>query len=513
MGVQLRLGSAILAAALLGAAASPATAQKSADTLRISMRDALPNIDPYYNNLRTGVVMHHQGWDALVYRNPDTFKLEPLLATEWKLPDPTTIEFTLRPGVKFHDGSPFTADDVVYTLNLVSDPASKVSTPANYNWIEKAEKTGELSVRVKLKRPTPAALEYFAQTIPIYPKAYREKVGAEGYAKAPVGAGPYRMTRVEPGVSIDFERFEDYWAGSPKGKPAIRKLSVRFVPDAATEMTELLAGRADWIWNMNPDQFESVNKLPHVTAVRKESMRIGYLSLDAANRTGESGRPTKENPITDLRVRQAIWHAINRQEIADKLVTGGSRVPAAPCFPTQFGCNGEVALLYDFNPEKAKQLLKDAGYEKGFDIELTSYIPPGAAVQNYLLAVGIRAKLNQLQVAAVTQRAKAGELRAYLGSWGSFSINDVSAFMPNFFDGGADDYARDPDVIKWLVEGGSSNDEEVRKKAYSAAIRRITEQAYFLPLYTFVTIYGYSRQLDFTPYPDELPRFFLAKWK
>ena len=115
MGVQLRFGAAILAAALLGAGASPATAQKSADTLRITMRDALPNIDPYFNNLRTGVVMHHQGWDALVYRNPETFKLEPLLATEWKLPDATTIEFTLRPGVKFHDGSPFTADDVVYT--------------------------------------------------------------------------------------------------------------------------------------------------------------------------------------------------------------------------------------------------------------------------------------------------------------------------------------------------------------------------------------------------------------
>ena len=77
-----------------------------------------PTSIPIYNNLRTGVVMHHQGWDALVYRNPDTFKLEPLLATEWKQPDPTTIEFTLRPGVKFHDGSPFTADDVVYTINL-----------------------------------------------------------------------------------------------------------------------------------------------------------------------------------------------------------------------------------------------------------------------------------------------------------------------------------------------------------------------------------------------------------
>ena len=153
MRVQSRLGMAILAAALLGGGAVPVAAQKSADTLRITMRDALTNIDPYYNNLRTGVVMHHQAWDALVYRNPDTFKLEPLLATEWKMPDATTIDFTLRPGVKFHDGSPFTADDVVYTVNLVADPMSKVSTPSNYTWLEKAEKTGDLSVRVKLKRP------------------------------------------------------------------------------------------------------------------------------------------------------------------------------------------------------------------------------------------------------------------------------------------------------------------------------------------------------------------------
>jgi peptide/nickel transport system substrate-binding protein len=197
MGVQLRLGAAILATALLGTA-MPAMAQKSADTLRISMRDALPNVDPYYNNLRTGVVMHHQGWDGLVYRDPDTFKVVPLLATEWKMPDTTTIDFTLRAGVKFHDGSAFTADDVVYTLNLVSDPASKVSTPANYNWIEKAEKTGDMSVRVKLKRPTPAALEYFAMVVPIYPKAYREKVGPEGYPRRRSAPAPTRSPKSSP---------------------------------------------------------------------------------------------------------------------------------------------------------------------------------------------------------------------------------------------------------------------------------------------------------------------------
>lgn len=504
------LKAAAVALTAILAAAVPASADKASDTLRITDRNALPNVDPYYNNLRTGVVMHHQAWDTLVYRNPETFKLEPLLATEWSFPDATTIDFKLRPGVKFHDGSAFSADDVVYTLNLAADPNSKVSTPANYNWIDKAEKTGDLSVRVKLKKPFPAALEYFALVIPIYPKAYREKVGPEGYSKAPVGAGPYKITKVEPGVSIDFERFADYWKGSPKGIPAISKLAVRFVPDATTEMTELLSGRADWIWNMNADQFENANKLPTIQAVRKESMRVGYLQLDAAGRTGKDN-----NPVTNQKVRQAIWHAIDLKTIADKLVTGGSRVPPAPCFPPQFGCDADAAAKYTYDPAKAKALLAEAGFANGFDLEIHSYVLPqwGSAIQNYLQAVGIRAKMQQLQVAAVVQKVQGGESRANLGSWGSFSVNDVSAIMPNFFNGLAMDYARDAEVTKLLEEGGSTNDEAVRKKAYSAAIKRITEQAYWIPLHTYVTIYGFTKTLDFTPYPDELPRFFLAKWK
>jgi peptide/nickel transport system substrate-binding protein len=495
---------------VLGAflAALPAKAQKAADTLRVVLRDGVPNIDPYYNNQRTGVVLHHHGWDTLVYRDPKTFQLQPLLATEWKLTDETTIDFVLRPGVKFHDGSTLTADDVVYTVNLAANPDSRVSTPSNYNWIAKAEKTGDLTVRVMLKRPTPAALEYFALVLPIYPKAYREKVGAAGYAKAPVGAGPYKMVKVEPGVSVDFERFEDYWEGSPKGKPAIKKLAVRFVPDATTEMTELLAQRADWIWNLNPDQLDNVNKMPALQALRKESMRIGYLSIDAAGRSGAGG------PLTNVKVRQAIFHSIDLQTIADKLVTGGSRVPLAPCYPSQLGCDANAAVKYPYDPAKAKALLAQAGFPNGFDVELATYVLPqwGAAVQNYLQAIGIRAKISQLQVASVVQRAQKGELPLYLGSWGSFSINDVSAIMPNFFNGGNDDYARDADVIKWVLDGGSTNDAALRKAAYSSAIQRITEQAYWLPMHTYVTTYGFSKALDFTPYADELPRFYLAKW-
>ncbi|HZQ02083.1 MAG TPA: ABC transporter substrate-binding protein [Reyranella sp.] len=500
-----------LASAASLAVAPSAFAQKSADTLRIQFVDAVPNIDMYFNSQRTGLILAHQAWDMLVHRDPASFDIKPSLATDWKFVDAKTLELNLRKTVKFHDGSMMTADDVVYTLNMAADPASKVATPSNYAWIDKAEKTGDYSVRINMKRPTPAALEYLAMVTPIHPKAYREKVGPEEFAKKPVGAGPYRIIRNEPGKEVVFERFEDYWVGSPKGKPAIKTLHVRFVPDLATEVTELLAGRTDWIWNINPDQMDSINKMPTLQSVRQESMRIGYLQIDAAGRTGAG------NPLTKQKVREAIFHAINRKEFADKLVGGGSRVPPAPCFPSQFGCDADAAVKYDYSPDKAKLLLKEAGYPNGFDVEMISYVQPtswGAAIQNYLTAVGIRVKITQLQVAPAIQKSWRGEASLYLGSWGSYSINDVSAILPVMFGEGANDnYSKDPELERLIAEGGATADKETRLKAYSKAIEIATSKAYWVPINTYVNTYAFTRQLDMKTYPDELPRFYYAKWK
>ncbi len=491
-------------------AAGGALAQRAQDNLRIVFRDGVPNIDPYYNSLRTGLVLAHQFADGLVHRDPTDFSMKPLLATAWNWVNPTTIDFTLRAGVTFHNGDAFSADDVVYTLNLVSSPEARTATPSNHSWIERAEKLSDLSVRVHLKRPTPAALEYFAFVTPIYPRAYRERVGAEVYSRQPVGAGPYRVTAQTPGASVDFERYDNYYADSPKGRPAIRRLSVRFVPDAATELTELLSGRADWIWAINPDQMANLARVPALEVARQESMRIGYLSIDAAGRTGAG------NPLTNVLVRRAIWHAIDRQTIATSLVQGGSRVPAAPCYPTQFGCDAEAAVTYNYDPARARALLTEAGFPNGFDIEMVSYILPqwGASIQAYLQAVGIRARLSQMQVAAAVQRSLEGRNPLYLGSWGSYSINDVSAIFPVMLGGnGGDDYSRDPEITRLLEVGGSTVDPAARRAAYSAAIRRSTEQAYWLPMHTYVTTYGYNRQLNFRPWPDEMPRFFMSSWK
>jgi peptide/nickel transport system substrate-binding protein len=190
-------------------------------------------------------------------------------------------------------------------------------------------------------------------------------------------------------------------------------------------------------------------------------------------------------------------------------------VPDAPCYPSQFGCEAEAAVPYEYDPAKAKALLAEAGFPNGFETELVTYILPqwGAALQNYLQAVGIRARITQMQTAAAIQRSWEGRAPLYAGSWGSYSVNDVSAVMPVFFGGGNDDYARDEEMQRLMLEGGSSMDPEQRRRAYGAAIRRATENAYWLPLHTYVSTYAFSRQLDFKTYRDELPRFYLAKWK
>ena len=274
--------AASAAAAALPGAIGTAQAQKAQNTLRVTWRDAVPDVDPYRNSLRTGLVVSHEAWDMLAYRDPETFKNVPALATGWTQVDPLTLEFTLRDGVKFHNGDAFGADDVVYTIQTIqNDP--KVAVPSNFSFWSGAEKINDHQVRLKLKAPFPAALEYLAMLTPIYPKMYREKVGPEGYSKAPVGTGPYRITRVNGSSSIEFERFEGYYAGAPKPKPAIKNLKIMEVLDAASELSAFIGGQTDWIWNYNP---RPVRQPQHAAGQDRGARRLHATRLLAARRGG-----------------------------------------------------------------------------------------------------------------------------------------------------------------------------------------------------------------------------------
>src|SRR6202030_279349 len=315
---------------------------------------------------------------------------------------------------------------------------------------------------------------------PIWPKAYREKIGADAYARAPIGTGPYKITKVDGTTEIDMERYDGYYAGSPKGRPAIRYIKIHEVPDATTELTELLGGKADWIWGYNADQFANIVRMPNLEAVRIGTMRVHFMTVDGAGRSGA------DNPLTKLKVRQAIIMAIDRATMAKQLIQGDSQVVDTPCFPSQFGCDTAAAVKYPYDPAKAKQLLAEAGYPNGFDSELvTSDLPQWAgAMQGYLKAVGINVKLSVRQVGAYVQRSLAGQNPFDFNSWGSYSVDAVSAILPNFFTFTGNDYARDPELKKLVEAGSATVDPDQRRKAYTAAIKLITEKAYWMPVFT-----------------------------
>ncbi|MFD0979079.1 ABC transporter substrate-binding protein [Tropicimonas aquimaris] len=495
-------------AAGLGLLAGPVLAGAADNSLTIGMGEELPSFDGYISTSRDGVVMTRHLFDMLIYRNPETFEFEPLLATEWSRVDDLTWEFKLREGVTFHDGSEFNADDVVWTLNHYADPESGARSQASVSWIDKVEAVDPMIVRIVSKEPFPAALEFVSGSLPIYPSDYVESVGLQEFGQAPIGTGPYKFT---PGDSNSYTltAYEGYYEGGGKGTPAIGTLTFRIIPDTATRIAELIGGGVEWIWNVPADQVAQLGTLPHLQAELGSTMRIAMIGMDAA------GRANPDTPFKDERVRRAVNHAIDRDTIVANLVGGDGEVIDVPCYPAQFGCVTEAATTYEYDPEKAKALLAEAGYGEGFKVRMNSYRDRARAeaVQSYLAAVGIEADLEMLQARASFSAWREGNVDIWYGDWGSFSIGDASASTGNFFDGSTNDGARDEEIIGLVQQAATTVDEAEREALYSDVIGKITERAYWVPMHTIVMGYGYADGLNFTPNVDELPRFFLASWE
>lgn len=497
------VGRRLLLAAPLLAAIRPARAQEGA--LRVTWRDGVTGLDPYYNPQRTAYALAHEAWDTLIFRDPDTLELKPLLASSWRRVDQLTLEFELRRDVVFHDGSRFSAADVVYTLGRVRDDP-QVAVPGSFDWLDSAVALDEFHVRLRLRHIFPAALEYIALLLPIWPAAYRERVGADGYARAPVGAGPYRVRELDAD-RIVLERHEAYYGGA-KGRPAIARVEIRQVRDDRAEVEDLLAGRTDWIWMFSPQQEDAIGRDGALRTAEVDSLRFDYLAFDAAG-------PGDRGPLGRPRVRQAIAHAIDRQKLASPPLQSGGRALDAPCYPSQFGCEQSAAIRYPYDPAAARQLLAEEGLGRGFATDLVSYVLPAftEAVRTDLAMVGIHATVAQLPVADALRRFERGGAPLFMGSWGSYSINDVAAVLPYFFAGGPADTIRDAALEAMVREAVGSPDADERRRACAAAIQRITERAYFLPLTTRPSTYAWSRALAFRPMADELPRFFRARWQ
>ncbi len=509
----LAAGLAAGVAAIASTAPLPAMAGKANDTLVWATDRENPIADPYFINTRELVVTGHYVWDTLVVNDPKTGATMPLLATSWQWESPISLVMELRKDVKFHSGKPFDADDAVYTLNFVSNKDNAIMNYALMAWIKRAEKVDSHKIRIHLERPFPPALANLGGLGFMMQKGHWDNAPTKADGKkdfgavAPNGTGPYKITELKPGEFIHATRNPDYFKGGTKGTPSIGAIRFRTIKDAQTRSAELMTGAIDWIWDVPKDQAERLQAVPTLTVVNAKTLRISYLAFDVH---GTSGNKV----MMDKRVRQAVAHAINREAITKNLVGPASQVIHAACHPDQFACTADV-LKYEYNPDKARALLAEAGHPNGFEFDLYAYREREytEAVIGDLSKVGLRAKLNYLQFTAFQQAVRNGKATVDQGTWGSNSIPDTSASTSQFFTGGPDDQAKDPEVIKGIAEADSMTDPEQRKAAWAKVHKRIAAEAYWVPMFTYAKYYAFSKSLDFTPTSDEIPPFYAAKWK
>jgi peptide/nickel transport system substrate-binding protein len=495
-----------ICAAVLCLVSASALANKKSDTLTFGLESDLDSLDRYYSTSRTGVVIARHLFDYLLDRDPQTLQIKPLLAKSYKLVGDKAIEFELRHDVVFHNGDQLDADDVVYTVNWALSPSSGIKNRNAIEWIEKAEKIDQYKVRLIKKSSFPAALEYLASNLPIYPRHYHAKVGSKGFAANPVGTGPYKFVEYAAGSRLVLERNDQYFKDSPKGKPAIKTLVGRMLPEKNTEVVELMSGGLDWIWRVPPEQASKLKSNPNIVIRTYPTMRFDYLAFNVQT----------FSQMSDPKVRQAVAHVVNREAIASNLIQGGSKVVHAACYPTQFGCADDVTK-YQVDLDKAKKLMAESSVPKGFSVDLFVYNVAGyrqyaEVIANNLKSIGINANITMLQYGALRDKIRTGEAKFALSTWGSSSINDIAASTSVFFKDTPDNPTKDAEVMKLLDEADNVTDPNVRKDRYKKALQRISSQIYWLPLWTQVINAASTKELNMPPNPDEIPRFYAARW-
>jgi peptide/nickel transport system substrate-binding protein len=496
----------LVGAALMLSGAAEVQAGKQDDTLNVAFHRDVRTVDGLYATNRESDMLGLLTDDPLFYVAPGEPEPVPLAAQSYTQVDDTTFDIVLRDDVLFHDGSPLTAEDVAYSYMWLLNPDSGAGHTSRFQfWLDRVEVLDQRTVRFHLKRPYPMILYDLA-----YYSRLRKKGTYDGGTDSATlnGTGPYRVVSFDPGRRIVLERFEAYRSGGPKGEPQIGRIVVRTIPDWGTQAAEVMSGGIDWTFQMPTEVAENIGATGRAVSVAGSDMRIVFMTLDAKGASGA------DNPLTKLEVRRAINHAIDRKSIVEYLVGGRAEVLDAACNPQQFGCTTDV-ISYDYDPAKARQLLADAGYADGFDVQVwaTREKPVVEAIAGQLAEVGIRVDLRFVKSATLGQARREGITPIQFTTWGSWGIPDVGAIAPDYWLDDSDrNFSGDAEIAALVAEASSTYDPARREQAFHQAFRLAAERAYWVPLYTFTVNYALSKDVDFTPPEDGMVRLFKLRW-
>ena len=501
----------IRVAALLAAIALPAVAQP---VLNVGVGGAFTSMDPHYHNFGPNNVLTTYVFDPLV-RFDRRYQPEPSLAASWRLVDDTTWEFKLRPGVKFHDGTPLTADDVAFSYARVPLVAN---SPGGFTFatkgIARIEVVDALTIRLYTATPLPL-LAYNLSNVRIISRKTGENATTAEYnsLKAANGTGPYRATEFMVGERAVFERNDAWW----DAKPIWTKVIVRSIANDAARNAALQSGDVDIIDQVPPRDVAELKKNPKVAIASMAGQRLIFLWPDASRAvtpfaTDAQGKPLATNPLKDARVRKALSLAINRTGIRDRVMDGFSE-PTGQLMPD--GASGfEPSLPPDpYDPEKAKALLAEAGYKDGFGITLhgsnNRYVNDGKiieAIAQMWTRIGVKTTVDTMPAATFFGRAVKAEFSIRLSGWAS-DTGEASSNLTELVASSAPDKGRGPifDPSKYanpavdaLVERSLTIVDTAKREAmYREAERLAMPDLPVIPIHHQVNVFAMRQGLTF----------------
>jgi peptide/nickel transport system substrate-binding protein len=493
--------AAACAVLMLLAAAVPAGAQPA--QIVISQPAEATTMDPGRSTQVLTVNYFVNMYDTLT-RWDSALQLTPGLATSWKTVNDTTWEFSLRPNVKFHDGSPFTAEDVKATLERNMQPGKTVVTPG-FTTIEAVQVVSPLALRILTKKPDPLMAVRMAQMgSQILPARLTTDDGVKELARRPVGTGAYRFVEWVKDERLVMQANHDWWGWEGK-PPGVERVIWKPIPDDFPRIIALEKGDVDVITNVPPDRMKSIADGRGTRLVTVPSSRYVALSMNST-----------QPPLSDKRVRQALAYALDVPALIRNLYAGMGKPYSGGLADTDFGYNPTLKP-YPYDPAKARALLAQAGSPNGIDV--TIYFGNGTMVNDKALMeaivdmwskVGIRAKLEMMEMGA---RQRMNNERAvppsglFLGNPQSTLLDADGSlwriFHPTGFNGkywvGSQPGHR---FYELMEQARYTLDPKKRKALYTEATAIFHEEKPSVELFQEVVVYGTSRRVSFKPRAD-----------
>ena len=456
------------------------------NTLTWAQGADVTSLDPHQGKETPAVQVNTQIFDTLVTVDPETNEVVPQIAESWEQTDDQTYVFKIREGIKFHDGSDLTAEDVKFSLDRARNSAA-VSYIVNF--IEEVTVDDDHTVTVKTTAPYAPTLRNLA--IPfaaIVPKAVVE-ADENAFIQNPVGSGPYKFVEWNHGDHVTLKAFDDYYAG----KPETENLIMKVIPETSQRTIALETGEVDLAYDLAVNDIPKVNSDDKLTVYEIPSLTCWYVSMNM-----------NKNPFDNPKVREAMSMAIDRQTIIDTINAGSGQTADAIIAPAVFGYYSTG--VKEYNPTKAKELLAEAGYPNGFSTTLwvndnQSRIEMCQAMQAMLLEVGVQCNLEVLEFGSFISRTTAGDHDlAYFGWTTSSGDADYSYYSLEHSTqqgaAGNRSFLADPDVDKLIEEARSNTNEEERKELYKELAIKLDEINNNIPVYYSSINVGANKKVE-----------------